>query len=180
MAIMGRPRIEIDFKEFDRCDKFDDHLENIRVNKEGVVLNRLTGNILKPTKMQKGHLQVSISKHGIVKKYLVHRLVAFAFIENKENKPCVNHKNGNPADNSVENLEWCTDYENKQHAKINKMFQSSTDRYNAKFDEFEILTIHSLSWSHTAISKYYGCSQSVITRIKNCDSYKNFAVIYDK
>lgn len=177
---MARPRKELENIEFDGWDQLDNHLEHIRVSRDGKVFNKLTCNILKPTKMKKGHLQVSVSKNGIVKKYLVHRIIAKAFINNPDNKPCVNHMNGNPSDNRVENLEWCTDYENKQHAKINKMFQQSTNRYNARFDELQILTIHSLNWSHNAIARHYKCSQSVITRIKNCDSYKDFAVIYDK
>ena len=52
---------------------------------------------------------------GVRSMQLVHRLVAEAFIPNPENKPQVNHKNGNRADNMLSNLEWCTRSENCLH-----------------------------------------------------------------
>lgn len=74
--------------------------------------------ILKPHADGKGrYLFVRLMQCNKSKNCLIHRLVANAFIENKENKPQVNHKNANTQDNRVENLEWVTAKENMLHAK---------------------------------------------------------------
>lgn len=75
----------------------------------------------------KGIVDVKINYDGYRYAYLcdgekkslsifVHRLVAQSFIENPENKPQVNHINGNKLDNNVKNLEWATNSENQLHA----------------------------------------------------------------
>ena len=59
---------------------------------------------------------VKLHKDGKKKDYKVHRLVAKAFLENPNNYSIVNHKDGNPLNNNVENLEWCTQKQNVIHA----------------------------------------------------------------
>ena len=68
-----------------------------------------------------GYYYVCLSKNGIVKTYLVHCLVAEAFIDNSDNLPQVNHKDENKLNNSVDNLEWCD-------AKYNCNYGTRTER----------------------------------------------------
>jgi hypothetical protein len=59
-----------------------------------------------------GYIIVGLNKN----QYSLHRLIAFTFLENPENKPVVNHIDGNKINNAVSNLEWCTVAENNKHA----------------------------------------------------------------
>ena len=63
------------------------------------------------------YLRVTLSKQHSTKRYLVHQLVAKAFIRNPENKAIVNHIDNNAENNHVTNLEWCTHSENMLHAQ---------------------------------------------------------------
>ena len=71
--------------------------------------------ILQPAKIN-GYLRVALFKDSHCKNYLVHRLVAEHFITNPDNKPQINHKDGNKENNVWTNLEWTTASENQKHA----------------------------------------------------------------
>ena len=82
------------------------------------VMRLIPNRLLVPHKTKTGYLKVWLYRNGKKKKYSVHRLVAMAFIDNPENKPCVNHIDNNRENNNVNNLEWCTYKENSQWAEI--------------------------------------------------------------
>lgn len=71
------------------------------------------GKKLKPQTNQNGYAMVNLRKNGARKTMTVHRLVATAFLPNPENLPEVHHKNHDPRDNRLENLQWVTSAEQK-------------------------------------------------------------------
>lgn len=77
--------------------------------------NKFKGSIMKLTLDKKGYLRVRFSKNNIKTSFKVHRLVARAFIPNSDNKPEVNHKDLNKANNHIYNLEWISTKENSRH-----------------------------------------------------------------
>lgn len=82
--------------------------------------------VLKPqTKAEKSPYQrIQLhDKNGNVKHYYVHRLVAEAFLPNPDNLPEVNHKDKNPRNNHVDNLEWCTRQYNAEYSKAKRVIQ---------------------------------------------------------
>ena len=76
---------------------------------------------------------------GVRSEMLTHRLVAKAFIPNPENKPFVDHIDGNKLNNCVENLKWCTHLENMQNPNSKK--KSCTRAHNAHLYDVPVVSI---------------------------------------
>ena len=86
--------------------------------------------ILKPIIASNWYLKVDLCKNKTKKRFLVHRLVAKAFIENTNNYPCVNHKDESRINNVVENLEWCTYKYNSNYGNRNERASKSISKAN--------------------------------------------------
>ena len=109
-------------------EEFDDYevsnfgrvrsVDRIKIRKNGVPIT-IKGQII--TQVEKcgnsniPRKSVTITKNGKSYTKLVHRLVAKTFIPNPNNYPQVNHKDENPSNNNVDNLEWCTNYYNHHY-----------------------------------------------------------------
>ena len=121
-------------------------LNNYCINEYGFILNiRTRGEVISSVN-KKGYLQVCLTNKNT---YNVHRLVALTFIENKENKPEVNHIDGNKLNNHISNLEWNTTQENLEHKRINnlgktlkaKLSATGINNSQATLDEEDVILI---------------------------------------
>jgi len=83
------------------------------------------GRILKLQLDRRGYPRVRLSINNRKFSYRIHRLVATAFIPNTENKPQVNHIDGDKTNNSVKNLEWVTNLENMRHSISTGLYKES-------------------------------------------------------
>lgn len=71
-----------------------------------------------------GHLNVGLYRNGLAKRQLVHRLVAEAFLDNPDNLPVVDHKDGDPSNNHVDNLRWVSYGTNNNNTPYIRYLQS--------------------------------------------------------
>jgi len=101
------------------------------------------------------YYEVVLCKDMKMKRFNLHRLIATAFIPNPENKPQVNHINGDKYDNRIENLEWCNNSENQLHSYrigLRKSVRGEKNG-NAKLTDKQVVEIYSIIKSR---GKNYG------------------------
>lgn len=97
----------------------DGRVKSLDIYVNSGVGKRLSKGRIKPQrKNNRGYVCVGLCKDNYTHTHLVHRLVAEAFIPNTDNKPQVNHIDGDLNNNRADNLEWVTDNENKAHSSI--------------------------------------------------------------
>jgi hypothetical protein len=124
----------------------------------GYVRNDKRNRILRGETHFKGYKRVTLHK----KHYFVHRLVALHFISNPKNKPHVNHIDMNKQNNSVKNLEWCTNMENAIHQYAN----TSNKRMTTKEEYNLILECTKKGMKPAQIVKLTGLNRNTIVAIR--------------
>ena len=122
--------------------------------------------LLKPVKAKTGYLVVNLHKNNKATIKYVHRLVAEAFIPNPENKPHINHIDGNKSNPAINNLEWVTPSENQIHAynlglhvKSTKGMTGALCKNSKPILQFSKDGVFIRSWSAASeAARYYGVS----------------------
>lgn len=148
------------------------------ISSYGRVKNTITNFYLKPFSNNKGYLLVHLTINGKRSNQLIHRLVAKAFIPNPDNLPQVNHIDGNKSNNRVNNLEWCTDSYNQNHAIVNKLHPSGVKVYNSKLSDEDVRYIREhyiprdKQFGIKPLSKKFGTHSRTISRCVNRNTYK--------
>ena len=128
----------------------------------------IQGTVLRAAENSTGYLVVALCKNGKAKMKRVHRLVADAFLLEDSERPYINHKDGNPHNNHISNLERCTQKENVQHAydtglrKPNRLLTSEQILY-AK----SAYVPYSREFGTGALAREFRVDQSVVWKAIN-------------
>lgn len=131
----------------------------------------IKGKILKPKLDDKGYYRIGLTKNKKQKFYFIHRLVALTFIPNPNNYPIINHKDSNPKNNYVENLEWCDSKYNNNYGNRNKKIGVANSK---KVKQYDLKGNYIKTWSSIMqVERTLKIQNSNI--VKNCKGRSNKA-----
>lgn len=157
------------------------HFPNYSITEGGQVYStkRGTSRQLKPHNLSNGYVKVQLWSGKKGHQHYIHRLVADTYLPNPLELPEVNHKDGNPRNNNVDNLEWCTRAQNAQHAAqvLNKFHGCAN--HQSKLTEAEVTSIRSeyVPWvvSLTTLASKYNVSTTTIYDVVKHNVYTGVA-----
>ena len=157
--------------------------DRFEVSTDGQIRNSKTQKIYKTFVNKNGYEQICVSLGCRNKKkvFKIHRAIAETFIPNPDNKPEVNHDDGNKLNNNMLNLTWVTGLENMDHASKNGLLRPlrGTDNSCAKLTEEDVLYIrdtyipYDLTYGARALGRKFGVNKNTIRDIASGKSYVN-------
>lgn len=134
--------------------------------------------ILKEKNPQGREVRVTLWKDKKDTSYLVHRLVAEAFIEKEPGKDIINHKDGNPRNNYIGNLEWCDHKHNNNHAFDNGLMQTNTVVFLVDKETNEPKMFRSMSKAGQFLGRNHGYISHILKKGQTeVDNYRIFLAI---
>lgn len=121
-----------------------------------------------------GYRKIELCNSGKRTVVSLHQLIARAFIPNPDNKPEVNHIDGNKLNNDILNLEWVTRAENAKHAGKTGLMRPlhGVRNHFAKLTEDQVLLIRQSPLPTASLSSMYNVSRSTVNRIRNGYNWK--------
>lgn len=178
--------LNVDFKIIDDGEVWRDievYDGDYQISKTGKVRSQKSGEWrpLKRFLNRGGYEAVILSKNDTPRKFLVHVLVARAFVPNPENKPEVNHIDGNKMNNCAWNLEWVTRSENLRHATRTGLmrYKRGTNNGNARLTEDDVHYIREKyipkhpEFGASALSRKFHVNIKTVLRVIRHESYKD-------
>ena len=155
---------------------------NYAVTEDGKVFS-FNSNSFKLLKEDKrGYVRVYVSKDSKKKWFLVHRLVAMAYIPNPDNKKTVNHKDGDKRNNHVSNLEWSTYAENLNHAIDTGLRELQEFRIDRKLNDDVVHKVCKMleeGFRNIDIANMLGVEKYFVKNIKSGTQYKDIVSQYN-
>lgn len=160
-----------------------EQFERFEVSTDGQIRNVKTARIYKTYINHEGYKQICVSLGSRNKKrvFKIHKAIAETFIPNLDNKPVVNHKDGNKQNNYVANLEWTTCSENVRHAYDNGLAKAKqgVDNPWAKLTNEDVVYIrehyvpYDSLYGARALGRKFNVNKNTIRDVANGKSYVN-------
>lgn len=154
--------------------------ENYSINEKGEIKNNITKKILSPSiNKDSGYYQIDLWENNKSRKYTLHRLVANNFIPNLENKPTVDHIDGNRLNNDISNLRWAT------YSEQNSRFNT----FGVRSEKIKVINVNGEELIFNRIkdvAEHFNCNISNISQMLKKGTFgkrgktRNYKFIYMK
>lgn len=154
--------------------------ENYSINEKGEIKNNITKKILSPSiNKDGGYYQIDLWKNNKSRKYTLHRLVASNFIPNLENKPTVDHIDGNRLNNDISNLRWAT------YSEQNSRFNT----FGVRSEKIKVINVNGEELIFNRIkdvAEHFNCNISNISQMLKKGTFgkrgktRNYKFVYMK